>query len=446
MSKKVHINAIMHGIDEYLSLRVIESKISDNDKLFGRAETINNIKYVFKLIDIAKTKEIGLLFDYKLDDYLFKTEANTIEQFKKNEIERLQNYKMHFSDNGTNSKYKEYNNILSKLINYLTKMDLDVRFLVQSYDSNNSNSINFSLLENYIKDKGFFIIKTNLKPAKIFTPELAFVLCNSNLQIQNLNTDTVKYINGTYFWTTYAEAFSRGEQHFNDEYKASSEILYGSRSESYINNLHHKYFHDLSVNPYEGWKFVKNYYPELITHKQIALFGFYSGVVNSLEEIMKKHPKVFQSFNKCEHEEKTENSDLTTLQSKTEPALKVEVQSIVFDILKDFFNEEQHGELKQLLETGKNTSKHLIFLDNGNRLADVFKQLKKADLITKCKQNELESWIKTNFKYRNRKEEVKEYTTRYLNDIISTNKDKCQRPILNVILDKTTGEMKITKV
>lgn len=445
MSKKVHINAIMHEIDEYLSFRILESKISDNDKLLSRTETINNIKYVFKLIDITKTKEIGLLFDYKLDDYLFKTEANTIEQFKKNEIERLQNYKMHFSDNETDSKYKKYNNILNKLIIYLTKMNLDIRFLVQSYESDTDNLINYSFLINYIKEKGFFVINSNLKPAKIFTPELAYVLLNQNLQIKNFKTDTVKYINGTYLWATYIEAYSQGEKYFKVEYKASSEILYGSNCESYIKNLHYKYHHDLTVNPYEGWKFVKKYYPELITHKQIALFGFYSGVINSLEEVIKEHPKVFQSFNKYQYEEKTENLELTTLQSKTEPTLKVEVQSIVFDILKDFFDEEQQGELKQLLETGKNTSKHLIFFDNGNRLADVFKQLKKADLITKCTQSELESWIKTNFMYLNRKQ-VKEYTARYLNDIISSNKDKCQRPILNVILDKTTGKMRITKV
>ncbi len=126
------------------------------------------------------------------------------------------------------------------------------------------------------------------------------------------------------------------------------------------------------------------------------------------------------------------------------PVLKPEAVQTVFDILKDFFSTEQQNELKQVLETGNNTNNPLIFLDNGNRLADAFKQLKKADIITGCEQKELENWIGKNFKYRYR-QVIKEYTPRYLNDIISTNKVKCQSPLLNVRIEKATGEKIITK-
>lgn len=126
------------------------------------------------------------------------------------------------------------------------------------------------------------------------------------------------------------------------------------------------------------------------------------------------------------------------------PVLKPEAVQTVFDILKDFFSTEQQSELKQLLETGNNTGKHLIFLDNGNRLADAFKQLKNTDIITGCEKKELEIWIGKNFKYRYRKE-IREYKPRYLNDIISTNKDKCQNPLLNVTTERATGVIKITK-
>lgn len=126
------------------------------------------------------------------------------------------------------------------------------------------------------------------------------------------------------------------------------------------------------------------------------------------------------------------------------PVLKPEAVQTVFDILKDFFKEEQKKELKQLLKTGNNTGEHLIFLDNGNRLADAFKQLKNADIITGCEKKELEYWIGKNFKFRHR-QEIKEYKPRYLNDIISTNKDKCQNPLLNVTTERATGVIKITK-
>lgn len=155
--------------------------------------------------------------------------------------------------------------------------------------------------------------------------------------------------------------------------------------------------------------------------------------VEFLEFIKIKALPPQQTETKTEHE---------TIEIK--PVFKPETVQIVFDILKDFFSLDHQNKLEKLLETGHNTSNHLIFLDNGNRLADAFKQLKKADIITGCEQKELENWIRKNFKYRYRKE-VKEYTSRYLNDIISTNKDKCQTPLLNVTIEKGSGERKITK-
>lgn len=163
----------------------------------------------------------------------------------------------------------------------------------------------------------------------------------------------------------------------------------------------------------------------------------------SLTKKVIKHLKKLDKYvNQTPPQQGKAKAKQETIQRK--PVFKPEAVQIVFDIIKDFFSPEQQTQLKQLLETGSNNSQCLIFLDNGNRLADAFKQLKKADIITQCEQKELESWIETNFKYKYRKE-VKEYSPRYLNDIISTNKDKCQKPLLNVKTDKTTGEIKITK-
>jgi hypothetical protein len=186
-----------------------------------------------------------------------------------------------------------------------------------------------------------------------------------------------------------------------------------------------------------------------LTPKQAAILleahtGGLSPTTNkSLTKKVIKHLKKLDKYgNQTPPQQGKAKAKQETIERK--PVLKPEAVKSVFDILKDFFSTVQQNELKQLLETGSNNSQHLIFLDNGNRLADAFKQLIKADVITQCEQKELESWIAINFKYTYRKA-VKEYSTRYLNDIISTNKDKCQNPLLNVKTDKTTGEIKITK-
>lgn len=119
------------------------------------------------------------------------------------------------------------------------------------------------------------------------------------------------------------------------------------------------------------------------------------------------------------------------LQLEFKPTFKPEAVQQIFDLLKDFFEKTKQPQFKQLLETGENNSKPLIFLDNGNRLADAFKQLIKADIITGCEQKQLEKWICENFKYKYRNK-IKVFAPRYVNDIISTNKDLCKKPILNV--------------
>jgi hypothetical protein len=187
-----------------------------------------------------------------------------------------------------------------------------------------------------------------------------------------------------------------------------------------------------NLTPKQAEKILKNY-----------TGGLTPTTNKSLTKKVRKHLKWLVKYDTETPHQQTENeTEQGTIERK--PVLKPESVNAVFDILKDFFSPIQQNELKLLLETGINNSQHLIFLDNGNRLADAFKQLKKADLITQCEQKELESWIEINFKYTYRKA-VKEYSPRYLNDIISTNKDKCQKPLLNVLKDKTTGEIKIIK-
>ena len=134
------------------------------------------------------------------------------------------------------------------------------------------------------------------------------------------------------------------------------------------------------------------------------------------------------------------------LQPKPEikPIFNPKAINTIFDLLKDFFSKEHQTELIEILQNGSIASTRLIFLDNGNRLADAFKQLIKADIITGCEQKELEAWIQKNFNYRYRNI-IKAYTPHYLNDIISTNKILCKNPILEVTKDKVSGKNSIRK-
>ncbi len=117
----------------------------------------------------------------------------------------------------------------------------------------------------------------------------------------------------------------------------------------------------------------------------------------------------------------------------------------IFDMLKDFFAPDQQEEFLDLLKTGGDAKEHLLFLDSGIRLADAFKQLFDSNVIKGCQKKELEKWIKNNFHFRYR-DNVKEFTIRYLSDVISTDSDRCKNPIFNVIREKVTGNCLLTKL
>jgi len=124
------------------------------------------------------------------------------------------------------------------------------------------------------------------------------------------------------------------------------------------------------------------------------------------------------------------------------PIINPEYLELVYVVLKKYFNQEQHVKLLKLLNTGQDSDEKLQFLDNGNRLADAFKQLYEVDIITGCQKRDLEEWICRNFEYLSN-HKTKSYNTKYLNNIVSTNKFLCKNALISLKKDKSTGKYSI---
>ncbi len=325
--------------------------------------------------------------------------------------------------------------------NYKSKSDLFIDSFVND-DIFKENQYNY--LAESIKKYGYFTIINNGKDYKVYSPALAYLFTSKDLKVTDRNLKTEVIFDNNLHMGIYFNGYNLGEMDFEKEYTISLNVMYGENAQHYIKDLHQNYFHVQHKYLQGSWDKVKKTMPIIITHQLIFTLGYYSGIINKVDTLASKHPDLFVNFYKCEHSSKKNNNSAEQETINSIPILNPQFVEVVFDLIKDFFSSEKQEELKQILETGKDASQHLIFLDNGNRLADAFKQLKKADVITGCDQKELESWILKNFKYKN-KQQIKEFKLRYLNDIISTNKDKCQNPILNVTIEKTTGEIKITK-
>jgi hypothetical protein len=123
-------------------------------------------------------------------------------------------------------------------------------------------------------------------------------------------------------------------------------------------------------------------------------------------------------------------SNITKESGNGTPVIKEQVIPDLYTLLKDYFVPEDQENLLMLFQSGRCDTSPLTFNGNGNQLADAFKQLYEANLIVGCNKTGLESWVLRHFLYRD-KDKVKNFTEKYLNDIISSDTKSCQSPILN---------------
>jgi len=162
-----------------------------------------------------------------------------------------------------------------------------------------------------IENNGCLKVKTETDTVKIYTPELAVILNSKELSAFNMDTQTETTINGWDYLNTYIEAYKEGEQYFETEFKVSPDTLYGANAKQYVRDIHLNFFHVQHTGANEGWGYVKEQYPTTLTHKVVKEYGYYSGIVNKVEEQVKKYPLQFATFDKCEH-------NLPPQQTKTE--------------------------------------------------------------------------------------------------------------------------------
>lgn len=181
-------------------------------------------------------------------------------------------------------------------------MKKDTRFwLTTFFEEQEQTKHEYKVFKREIENNGCFKVKTETDTVKIYTPELAVIFTSNTLSARNMDTKTETIINGSDYLNTYIEAYKEGEQYFETEFKVSTNTLYGANAEQYVRDIHLNFFHVQHTGTNEGWSYVKKQYPIILTHKAVKEFGYYSGIVNKVEEQVKKYPRLFATFDKCEH-------------------------------------------------------------------------------------------------------------------------------------------------
>lgn len=140
----------------------------------------------------------------------------------------------------------------------------------------------------------------------VYTSELAYIIWNRNgIPLRNLKTQQIEIINTWYLWEAYFEGFNEGRQYFEENYKVPASVMYGNDT-TYINDLHILYFQK-GYNPEfgKGWNFVKDSFPCTLTTLHVQEYGYYSGIISRVDELVLLYPEKFKMFHRSEPTENT---------------------------------------------------------------------------------------------------------------------------------------------
>ncbi len=209
----------------------------------------------------------------------------------------------------------------------------DIQYsLIDIFPEQVENTSNYKSFKRQIDKQGFLEIKTESGPVNIYTPELAFIFTSKELPVTEMFKSEKLTINGWNFVKTFAEAYKEGEDYFDKEFGVPPSTLYGPNAESYVKGIHENYFHIKHQDINDGWRWVKITYPLTLSHKDIRKYGYYSGIISKVDKLVKKHPILFKTYDKCDHESQetaeTKNEFPEKEISRTKQTIQNELESI----------------------------------------------------------------------------------------------------------------------
>ena len=180
----------------------------------------------------------------------------------------------------------------------MKQRDLPNYLLDNSIINHIRNLPNYGFYKMQIDNNGFIMING----VNVYTPELNIILITADLPAFDLKIKKETKINGLEYFDIYLKAYNEGIKYFETEFSISPDTLYSTNAEKYVKDIHLNYFHNILTGSNKGWQRVKNTFPSIINQDAISEYGYYSGIVSKVDAMVNKHAKIFQSFDKCEHD------------------------------------------------------------------------------------------------------------------------------------------------
>jgi len=150
---------------------------------------------------------------------------------------------------------------------------------------------------------------------KIYSPYLAWILTSEDVKVLNWENNKEELFDGEKFLDDFINGYKKGREYFRKNFQVSKDVLYGKNGEEMIRELHRQYYHvGYNEDFKDGWESIKNKYPRVIHSEQIENFGYFSALVDEVEELRRSHRVIFSKykFDECRNKNKTDIDKVST--------------------------------------------------------------------------------------------------------------------------------------
>ncbi len=148
------------------------------------------------------------------------------------------------------------------------------------------------MLEGYIKHSAFIALKHERGIANIYRAELALFLFAQKVKVWNSHYSRDEVIDGQEYIPDFVDGFIEGVEYFKSEFGRTGLI---SNKKDWVATIRYHYY-EIPIDFFEGWVFVKKATPIVVSPKEIKKYGYYSGLVSVVDELVLKHPRMFKNF------------------------------------------------------------------------------------------------------------------------------------------------------
>lgn len=178
------------------------------------------------------------------------------------------------------------------------------------------NILNFRASETYLQEKniideeGFIRVNWKGNQVRFYTPELLLTLIDRNLGVQNRSNKEFLELNGLDFLDEYFKGYFEGRNDFDQRYSPLSNFTCPEKGGTYLEELQYNYYEKRFENGFVGYSHVKVSPPKVISKNVIFDYGFYSGLVSKVEDLVSDRYSLREYFQHPESplKEKKRNS------------------------------------------------------------------------------------------------------------------------------------------